>query len=105
MAVGSVSMSLIVLPVAVVDITISMDQSALSISLIVGPVTLVHGAVRPDLDAFTLSNLLTTKPVSFIACSVLENNHFALLPDTKLLLKGDIIVAERSELLSHFLET
>ena len=57
MAVDAISVSFVILPVAIVDISVSVDQSALSIRFIVDPVALIHGAVGPYLGSATLSDL------------------------------------------------
>jgi hypothetical protein len=56
-------MSLIILPVAIVDISVSVDQSSLPIGFVVFPPTLIEGAVSPDLSSTPLSDLSVNDPI------------------------------------------
>ena len=103
MAVSSAAVSLVILPVAIVDVAVSMNESALSVRFVVSPVAFIHTAVGPDLDTLALSSLRAAKPLTLISCSIFENNHLAALTGPKLLLKCHVIIDECSQLLSHFL--
>ena len=104
-AVDSESVRFVILPVPVVDITVGMDQPTLAVGLVVHPVAFVHGTVWPDLDATSLPHLGACEPFTFIASSVLKNNHGALLSFTKLPFELVVVIAELPELRSHFLRT
>ena len=75
--VGSESMCLIVLPEAVIDITVCMDQSTFTIGLIVCPVALIHGAIGPDLNTFTLADLGVTEPLALVLRAIFKDDHLA----------------------------
>ena len=68
-------MSFIFLPLAVVDVSICMDQSAFAVSFVIGPVSFVHAAIRPDLDALALTNLCLFQPFSLILSSILKEHR------------------------------
>lgn len=55
MTVGTVAVGFVVLPVTIIDVTVSVDKPSLAVGLVIGPVTFVHGAIRPDLDTFSLT--------------------------------------------------
>jgi hypothetical protein len=55
MFVGSSSLSFIIIPLTLINITISMDKSSLAIGLIVFPVAYVFTAILPDLSTFAFS--------------------------------------------------
>ena len=70
-------MCLIISPVTVVDIAISVDQTALSIGLVSQPIALIDASVTPNLVALTLSVAFLV-PVSFVSGIVLEYLHISL---------------------------
>jgi hypothetical protein len=57
------SMSLVILPVALIDISVSMDQSPLPVGFVVFIPPLIEGAIRPDLGATSLSDLSVNDPI------------------------------------------
>ena len=64
MSVRSMTMSLIIEPLALVDITISMYQSAITIGHVLFPVTLIDGSILPYLLTFAISKpVLTPLPL------------------------------------------
>ena len=70
-------MSLVVLPIAVVNIAIGVDQSASAISFIIFPVAFVQGAVNPDLHTFAIFAVLAV-PLTFILGPVVQSHHWLL---------------------------
>ena len=64
MLVSPVSVSLVILPLALINIAIGMNERALSISLVVLPLTIVLTAVLPHL--LTVSILHTVQQLSGI---------------------------------------
>lgn len=71
MMVSSESVCFVFLPVPVIYVPIGMDQSTASISFIVLPVALVDGSINPELDSSSILLALCV-PLAFIFCSILE---------------------------------
>lgn len=55
MLIGASSLGFIVIPFALVDIAVGMNQSSLTVRLIIFPVSCVLGAIFPNLDSFALA--------------------------------------------------
>lgn len=70
MLVDAVAMCLIVQPVALVDITVGVNETAFAVGLIIAPVALEIGAVLPDLDASAVA--LAIFPLALVNRSVFE---------------------------------
>lgn len=62
MSVYSAAVRLVVLPVALVDISIGMNEPPSAIGLVVLPVTLVAGSIQPDLDAAAVTDVGVCQP-------------------------------------------
>jgi len=92
--VGSKPVCLVVLPLAIIDITVCMNQSAFTIGLIVSPVSLVHGTVGPDLNALALTNVRATEPLALVLRTVFEDLHLADLTLAQSLLMREVIIVE-----------
>lgn len=56
-------------PVAVIYVTVFMDQSTLAVGLILSPETLVDGSVGPPLSTSALPGLSTGEPLAFVGFS------------------------------------
>jgi len=61
-------MGLVVLPVAVVDVTVSVDEAPAAVCLVVLPESFVEGAVNPNLNA--LAVLLVSDPLALVLSTV-----------------------------------
>jgi hypothetical protein len=70
MSVNTVSVSLVILPLAIEYITVYVPELSLSMSLIVLPLTLVAGTIGPDLDTTAVSN--RSAPLSFVDRTIFE---------------------------------
>lgn len=68
--VDSVAVGLIVLPVSIIDVSVSMNKAASTVCFIVFPVTFVKGAIDPDLNTATVFSALLV-PLSFVLGSVI----------------------------------
>jgi hypothetical protein len=102
--VGAIAMCFVILPVAVVDVAIGVNQSTLTVGLVVGPVSLIHRAIGPDLDTAALANAQSLQPFAFVAGAVLEEDHITTLTIAEALLKLEIVIIEFAELLTHLLQ-
>ena len=65
MLVHSISLSLVIDPIALVEVAIGMYQPATAIGFIILPVALVYASIRPNLDAlaFPLVGQLVPLPL------------------------------------------
>jgi hypothetical protein len=98
------TMSLVVLPLALVYIAISMNQSALSISFVVLPETFVERAVSPDLRALAIALLSNIIPFSLVLCAILKCS-LRLLGTLHAIILCGFRVHERSEIGADFLNS
>ena len=73
MSVDSKSVSLVILPVSLVDIAVCMDQTTLSIGLITLPEALINAAIWPDLLTLTVTLVCHCIPLSLVLGLVLED--------------------------------
>jgi len=103
MTIDTISVSLIVFPLSIVDITISVDQSSFTVGFIVHPPAFVHGSIRPYLSSFTLSDVFVHNPFTIILGVVLQLNHGPVF-DRVLAVITLLIVVELAELLSDLLD-
>ena len=62
MSVYSAAVRLVVLPVALIDISVGMNESPSAIGLVVLPIALVAGSVQPDLDAAAVTDVSVCQP-------------------------------------------
>ena len=76
MSVRAFSIGLVVLPFALIDISICVEQLAESVGLIVQPVTLVSAAIRPLLPSEPLSQLIP--PFTLIYGATRQSNRSLL---------------------------
>jgi len=79
MAVDTKAMGLIVEPLAVIDVSISMDEPSFSVSFVFFPPSFVHGTVGPDLTTLALSYVFTYNPLAIISSMILKLNHGSIL--------------------------
>jgi hypothetical protein len=79
MAVDTETVSLVVEPLAIIDIAVGVDKSALSVGLIVLPPALVHRSIRPNLLALALADVFALDPLTFVSGVILEFNHRPVL--------------------------
>jgi len=103
MTIDTISVSLIVFPLSIVDITISVDQSSFTVGFIVHPPAFVHGSIGPYLSSFTLSDVFVYNPFTIILGVVLKLNHGPVF-DRVLAVITLLIVVELAELLSDLLD-
>jgi hypothetical protein len=66
MGVNNEAMMVVIFPVALADISVSINEAAFTIGFVVSPPALVHGTIGPYLDTLTLSNLGINKPIDII---------------------------------------
>ena len=78
MAVGTVSMCLVIVPLAIVDVTVGVDQLAVAVSLIVAPLSIVLTAVLPDL--LTVAVLHAVEQLARVDGTVREGDWSITLP-------------------------
>lgn len=102
MAVNTVAMGFIIHPLSIVDIAISVDESAFSVGLVVFPPSFIHRAIWPYLAAFTLADVLALDPLSIVLGVVLQLDHSAIL-DQVFSVVGLLVIVELSELFSNLL--
>merc|ERR1711957_702326 len=102
MAIDTESMGFIIKPLAVIDISVSMDESSFSICLVLFPPSLVHGTVWPNLSSFSLSDILSFNPLSVIFSVILKLDHCSVF-NGLFTMVGLFIVVEFSELISDLL--
>lgn len=62
MDVDAEAVSFVVLPLALVDVTISVPKLARAISLVLSPLALVLGSIRPDLNTRSMSHSIFEVP-------------------------------------------
>ena len=74
MAVHSKTVSFVVEPLSVIDISVSMDKSSLAVGFVVFPPSFIHGSVWPDLSTFTLSYFFADNPLSVVFGMVFKFN-------------------------------
>lgn len=70
MNVDSVSISLVVLPLAFVDVSVGVPELSTTVRFILAPLSFVLGVVRPDLDSWSVP--LVIEEVSFVNSSVFK---------------------------------
>lgn len=102
MAVDTIAMSFVVLPLAIIDVTIGVDKSSFTVGLVIFPPALIHGTVRPYLTTFTLPDILSLDPFSVVFGVVLQLNHSTILDEIFSVVRL-LIIIELSELLSDLL--
>jgi len=71
--------SFVVPPESIVDVPVSVDQTAFSVSFVISPVTFVDRAVAPDLVAASVSLVCVHVPLALVLRAVLEDDHGPLL--------------------------
>ncbi len=75
MHVSTTAMSLIVLPIALVYVTIGVNQSPASVCFVAYPVSLVARTVEPDLDSSACTGFCVFYPFSFVLSPVFKENN------------------------------
>jgi uncharacterized membrane protein (DUF441 family) len=70
--IDTLTMSLIVKPFSLINVTVSVDQSALSVGFVILPVAVVSRAIKPNLDPSAVSDFCVFDPFSFVFGSVFE---------------------------------
>ena len=71
MLIGSSSLGLVIVPVALVDIAVCVDKSSLAVRLIVFPVSDVLATIFPDLGTFALT-MAIFHPLSVVNGTVVK---------------------------------
>ena len=108
MLVDANTMSFVIDPMAIVDVSISVYKSSPTIGFVVSPPAFVHAAIRPDLSSFALTNFICAVdplrsdimnlPFTLVSGMILENYH--LLPDDRVAaVVGLIIIVELTKFL------
>ena len=105
MSVDTLSMSLIVKPLTIINITVGMNKSTVAISLVVFPPSFIHGTVGPNLLALSFSHLRIDDPLTLILGVVLEQLHFTVLDITSKIHRPSSCVVERSKLIEDFIDS
>ena len=72
MLVGTMSVSFIVDPLALIDISIGVDEFTVTIGFIILPITFVSGSVGPNLGSCSISLIL--EPLPAVGGTVLQMN-------------------------------
>lgn len=72
MRINTIAVSLIILPEAVVNVSICMNESSLSVGLVLDPPSFVHAPIRPNLDSATLAHILAIEPFSLVFSPIFE---------------------------------
>jgi len=103
MTVDTISISLIVFPLSIVDVTISVNQSSFAVGFVVHPPAFVHRSIRPYLSSFTLPDVFVHNPFTVILGVVLQLDHGPVF-DRVLAVITLLIVVELTELLSDLLD-
>jgi len=103
MTIDSISISLIVFPLSIVDVTISVNQSSFAVGFVVHPPAFVHRSIRPYLSSFTLPDVFVHNPFTVILGVVLQLDHGPVF-DRVLAVITLLIVVELTELLSDLLD-
>ena len=100
------SMSFIILPVPIIDIAISVNESALAVGFTILPVALVNRAIGPNLSASALANFWVTvfEPFALVPCAVFKLNQWLFYPNPKFLFELWVVISEASQLLVHRLK-
>ena len=78
--VDSKAISLVVYPVALVDVTVDMGELAFTVGSVVAPLAFVFGAVGPDLNALAIPK--SALPLTLISSTSLESIEWSLLPSS-----------------------
>lgn len=102
MAVDTVAVCLVVLPLAVVDVAVSVNESSFTVGFVVAPPTFIHGTVGPNLTAFSLSDVSTLNPFSVVLRVVFQLDHGTVLSH-KVPVIWFFVIVELSELFSDLL--
>ena len=79
MGVLTVTVSLIVFPVAIVDVSVGMDESSTAVGFVMFPVSLIDAAVRPNLISSSVSHLSSNVPHSIILSVVSQDLKWFIL--------------------------
>ena len=74
MGVSSLAMRLIILPVSLVNIAISVNESAVSMSLSSEEPALIDSAIFPDLPASALPDVVSYNPLAIVPDNLAD--HF-----------------------------
>lgn len=97
-------MSLIVLPLAIINITIGVDEATLAVCLVISPETFIHGAIGPELNSLTLANLTAFEPLTLVLGPVLEVGEITRLAIPQCILELWVVVVDKvSKLLTDLL--
>lgn len=71
MCVNTISIGFVILPFAIVDITVSVDQATLACGSTIFPIALILTAIGPDLSASALSGGSSCEPLTSILSIVI----------------------------------
>ena len=72
-------MSLIILPVAIVNVTIRVDKTAAAVCFVIFPVSFIYAAVGPDLITPSVSLFCLRIPLALVLCAIWQSYHVFLL--------------------------
>lgn len=75
MSVLSISMSFVIAPVSIVDITICVNQSTATISFVALPVSIINRSISPDLMSSSMALIGFSIPFTFILRHVSHRHH------------------------------
>lgn len=78
MTVNADALSLVLIPLTIVDIAVSMDQPTAPVGFVVHPPSLIHRAVGPNLFAFAFTSLSADNPLSFVFRLVFKGRRFTI---------------------------
>ena len=76
MLVNTVTLSLVIFPLAVIDITLGMMKLAVPIGLVLEPLPVVFGAIRPNLHSIPVA--VRPFPFSCEDCAVFKLKRFII---------------------------
>ena len=74
MDVNTVATGFIILPLAIVNVTVGTYSLAASIGLVLSPLAFIFGVIRPNCNAWTMS--LITEKVPFVNSAVIKRELF-----------------------------
>ncbi len=107
MNVDSSAIGLVFLPLALVDIAITVDESASALCLVLLPVAFILRPVWPDLQASAMALTSARRPLALVAGIILQNLDLSVLE--RLVIQtgtgGPDGVVELSELFLYFFDS
>jgi hypothetical protein len=95
------TMSLIVQPFSLINVSVGVDQATETIRSVVFPMAVISGAIEPDLDTQAFSHIGSVEPFAFIFSPIFELNYRSL--DLGVTFLPTARVVERSQFLEEFI--